>query len=139
LLKFCKFFLAGSLVLPVLPFHQAQAQQPGTQGWDALPLMNLEQVYRGPLRDTVIQRWRDPMNSIICYIYLPISAPLAASQPGSAFVQYGPNTIGSISCMNPTQLVQLAPTQQQAAPAPAPPAAAQPRPATPPATPPANR
>ncbi len=127
-----KFFLAGSLVLPVFSFNQAQAQQQGAQGWDALPLMNLEQVYRGPLRDTVIQRWRDPVNSIICYIYLPISAPLAASQPGSTFVQYGPNTIGSISCMNPTQLVQLAPTQQQAAPAPAPPAA-QPRPATPPA------
>ncbi|MCE2921608.1 MAG: hypothetical protein ACK5WN_10080 [Alphaproteobacteria bacterium] len=133
-----KLFLAGSLVLPVFSFNQARAQQQGAQGWDALPLMNLEQVYRGPLRDTVIQRWRDPVNSIICYIYLPISAPLAASQPGSTFVQYGPNTIGSISCMNPTQLVQLAPTQQQAAPAPAPPAA-QPRPATPPATPPANR
>ena len=127
-----KLFLAGSLVLPVFSFNQARAQQQGAQGWDALPLMNLEQVYRGPLRDTVIQRWRDPVNSIICYIYLPISAPLAASQPGSTFVQYGPNTIGSISCMNPTQLVQLAPTQQQAAPAPAPPAA-QPRPATPPA------
>ncbi|MCA3324940.1 MAG: hypothetical protein INF75_06145 [Roseomonas sp.] len=133
-----KLFLAGSLVLPVFPFNKAWAQQQGAQGWDALPLMNLEQVYRGPLRDTVIQRWRDPVNSIICYIYLPISAPLAASQPGSTFVQYGPNTIGNISCVNPTQLVQLAPTQQQAAPAPAPPAA-QPRPATPPATPPTNR
>lgn len=136
--KLCKLILAGSLVLPVFAFGQAKAQQASPQNWEGFPTMTLELVFRGPLRDTIIQRWRDPVNSIICYIYLPISAPLAASQPGSTFVQYGPNTIGSISCMNPTQLVQLAPTQQQAAPAPAPPAA-QPRPATPPATPPANR
>jgi hypothetical protein len=104
--------LAGSLALPVLPFSHAKAQQAPAQNWEGFPMMILEQVFRGPLRDTVIQRWRDPVNSIICYVYLPISAPLAAPQPGSNFVQYGPNIIGSISCVNPTQLVQLAPASE---------------------------
>ena len=95
--------------------------------------MILEQVYRAPLRDTVIQRWRDPVNSMICYVYVPISTPFAPGQPGNAFVQYGPNNIGSISCVNPTQLVQLAPQPEPARPArTAPPAPA--RSATPPAT-----
>jgi hypothetical protein len=131
--------LAGSLALPVMSFGQAKAQQAPAQNWEGFPMMILEQVFRGPLRDTVIQRWRDPVNSIICYMYLPISAPLVASQPGSNFVQYGPNIIGNISCVNPTQLVQLAPVPEASRPAapgqpgaPAPAAApAQPRPPTP--------
>ena len=131
--------LAGSLALPALSSGPAQAQQPAAQGWESFPTMILEQVYRAPLRDTVIQRWRDPVNSVICYVYLPISPPFVPAQPGNAFVQYGPTHIGSISCVNPTQLVQLAPAQQ-AAPEPARPAApAPPRPATSPPTPPANR
>jgi hypothetical protein len=133
--------LAGSFALPVLLSAPAQAQQPPAQGWDNFPPMILEQVFRAPLRDTIIQRWRDPANSIICYLYVPISTPFSQAQPGIGFVQYGANTIGSISCVNPTQLVQLAPTPQ---PQPAPEAArpgqpAPPRPATPPATPPATR
>ena len=138
--KLCKFILAGSLMLPVFAFGQAKAQQASPQNWEGFPTMTLELVFRGPLRDTIIQRWRDPVNSIICYVYVPISAPLVAAQPGSAFVQYGPNTIGSISCVNPTQLVQLAPApQQQTAPEPPrTPPAAQPRPAGP-ATAPATR
>ena len=104
--------LAGSLALPALPFTPAKAQQAPAQNWEGFPMMILEQVFRGPLRDTIIQRWRDPVNSSICYMYLPISAPLAAPQPGSNFVQYGSNIIGSISCVNPTQLVQLAPAPE---------------------------
>lgn len=128
--------LAGSLALPAFSSGPAQAQQPAAQGWDSFPTMILEQVYRAPLRDTVIQRWRDPVNSVICYLYVPISTPFAAAQPGNAFVQYGPNHIGSISCVNPTQLVQIAP----ATPEPARPAAPAPAPApSRPATPPANR
>ena len=131
--------LAGSLVLPAFFSGPAKAQQPAAQGWESFPTMILEQVYRAPLRDTVIQRWRDPMNSVICYLYVPISTPFAAGQPGNAFVQYGPNHIGSISCVNPTQLVQIAPTTPEPARPAAPAAGQQPRPAPPPATPPANR
>lgn len=122
--------LAVSLALPAFSSGPAQAQQQAAQAWESFPTMILEQVYRAPLRDTVIQRWRDPVNSVICYLYVPISTPFAGAPQGNAFVQYGPNHIGSISCVNPTQLVQIAP----ATPEPARPAAPAPsRPATPPA------
>lgn len=62
--------------------------------------MQLQAQYAGPLQDTVIQRLRDPVDGTICYVYLPIivqhSPPTAAG-----FVQYGSNTIGSISCQPP--------------------------------------
>lgn len=57
----------------------------------------LEGQYRGPLRDTTIQRWRDPVDGTICYIYLPIAVPHSAGPPG--LVQYGQADIGSISCI----------------------------------------
>lgn len=60
--------------------------------------MQLERQYAGPLQDTLIQRWRDPVDGTTCYLYIPVSVqhspPMAAG-----FVQYGANTIGSISCM----------------------------------------
>jgi hypothetical protein len=90
-------FLTGNAVA------QQQAQPPVAppqqQGprWDSLPLMKLEAFYRGPMMDTVIQRWRDPVDGSICYLYMPISAEHAQT-PNSPYVQYGPNQIGSISC-----------------------------------------
>jgi hypothetical protein len=87
--------------------------------WAKLPRMQLERQFAGPLQDTVIQRWRDPVDGTICYIYLPITA--AHTPPtASGYVQYGSNTIGSLSCV--------------ATPPPAAPRAAGAPPATPPAT-----
>ncbi|MGH6740117.1 MAG: hypothetical protein ACREDY_13990, partial [Bradyrhizobium sp.] len=57
----------------------------------------LEGQYAGPLRDTTIQRWRDPVDGTVCYIYLPIAVPHSAGPPG--LVQYGQADIGSISCV----------------------------------------
>ena len=69
--------------------------------------MLLEKVsIAGPLRDTIIQRWRDPIDGSVCFVYLPISAPLLP-QPADGYVQYGPSQIGSISCIHPTQVLQL--------------------------------
>jgi len=68
--------------------------------------MLLEKIYRGPLRDTIIQRWRDPIDGSVCFLYIPISAPLLPP-PAEGYVQYGPNQIGSISCIHPTQVLQL--------------------------------
>ncbi len=63
----------------------------------ALPRMEMQAQYQGPLQDTVIQRWRDPVDGTICYLYLPaVVAHSAVTATG--FVQYGPNGIGSISC-----------------------------------------
>ncbi|WPO40453.1 hypothetical protein [Tardiphaga sp. 42S5] len=75
---------------PAKPFPQSTE-------WNTLPKMILERQFAGPLQDTVIQRWRDPVDGMICYLYLPISAPHSPTT-ASGFVQYGPNTIGSINC-----------------------------------------
>jgi hypothetical protein len=77
------------------PAQQPQPVQPQST-WDTMPRMQLERQFAGPLRDTVVQRWRDT-DGTVCYIYLPISAQ---HSPPSAtgFVTYGSNTIGSISC-----------------------------------------
>src|SRR5262245_27552954 len=75
---------------------QAPIQQPTE--WSNLPRMQLERQFAGPLRDTVVQRWRDPVDGTVCYLYLPIvgthSTPTA-----SGYVEYGANTSGSISCV----------------------------------------
>lgn len=66
--------------------------------WNKLPRMQLERQFARPLQDTVVQRWRDPADGTVCYLYLPISAP--HSPPAqSGYVEYGSATIGSISCM----------------------------------------
>ena len=80
--------------------QQAPAQQQFAQSpaWANLPKMQLERQFSGPLQDTIVQRWRDPVDGTVCYIYLPISAPVAAPN-AAGFQQYGPNTIGSISCL----------------------------------------
>jgi hypothetical protein len=90
-------------ILPIITLTTfaapAAAQQPAApQTWDQLPRMQLERQFAGPLKDTIVQRWRDPSDGAVCYIYLPITAPHSPSAPGG-YVQYGPNAIGSISCL----------------------------------------
>lgn len=62
-----------------------------------MPKMIIERQFAGPLADTVIQRLRDPVDGTICYLYLPISAPHSPAN-ATGFLQYGSNTIGSITC-----------------------------------------
>ncbi len=59
--------------------------------------MQLEGQYPGPLQDTTIERWRDPVDGTVCYIYLPIAVAHSAGPAG--LVQYGAAHIGSISCI----------------------------------------
>lgn len=73
--------------LPQSPYH-------------ALARMALEANYAGPLADTIIQRWRDPVDGTICYLYLPISVP-HGSPLEDGMVRYGANPVGSISCVAP--------------------------------------
>jgi hypothetical protein len=93
--------LSAALLLGAL-FPQASLAQPKPapapqSQWAKLPRMQLERQFAGPLQDTIIQVWRDPADGVLCYIYLPItvqhSPPVA-----SGYVQYGANTLGSISC-----------------------------------------
>ena len=45
----------------------------------------------------MIQRWRDPIDGTICYIYLPMVVHHTPAPSG--YVEYGSSAIGSISCM----------------------------------------
>jgi hypothetical protein len=75
------------------------APAPATQqGGQQLRYMQLQAQYKGPLADTVIERWRDPIDGTICYIYLPIVVQHSAPT-NTGMVQYGGNNIGSISCL----------------------------------------
>jgi hypothetical protein len=58
--------------------------------------MRLEAQFPGPLKDTTVERWRDPVDGSVCYIYLPIA--VEHSEGPSGLVQYGAANIGSISC-----------------------------------------
>ncbi len=60
------------------------------------PRMRLEARYPGPLQDTTIERWSDPVDGTICYIYMPIAVP--HTQGPGGMVQYGSVNLGTISC-----------------------------------------
>ena len=95
-----KLFAAASCFLPLSAVAQQQPQLPPQQQpmeWSKLPRMQLERQFAGPLQDTVIQRWRDPVDGTICYVYLPILGT-HTGPTASGYVQYGANTIGAISC-----------------------------------------
>ena len=62
-----------------------------------LPRMALEGQFNGPIQDTLIQRWRDPIDGTVCYIYMPVTVQHEPTPTG--FVGYGANTIGSITCL----------------------------------------
>ena len=69
------------------------------QGPPQFPRMELQAQYSGPLQGTMIQRWRDPVDGTTCYIYLPMVVQHTPAPSG--YVQYGSNTMGSISCLAP--------------------------------------
>ena len=91
---------ASSAPVPAVAPPAASAE------WSSFPVMLLEKIYRGPLRDTIVQRWRDPIDGSVCFLYIPISTPMLP-QPAEGYMQYGANQIGSISCVHPTQVLQL--------------------------------
>jgi hypothetical protein len=91
-----------------LAWTASAQQQPPQSAWAQLPRMQLERQFAGPLQDTIIQRWRDPADGTVCYIYLPITAQ-HSPPTGSGYVQYGSNTIGSISCVAPLRPPAAAP------------------------------
>jgi hypothetical protein len=67
----------------------------------------LEEQFKGPHQDTIIQRWVDKVRGNVCYLYIPITIPTLAPDSNSpkpadnkpAPAVYGPNGIGSISCV----------------------------------------
>lgn len=92
--------LAMAVLLPQAAIAQQNAAKPAPapqSQWAKLPRMQLERQFAGPLQDTIIQVWRDPAEGVLCYIYLPITVQHSAPVQ-SGYVQYGANTLGSISC-----------------------------------------
>jgi hypothetical protein len=99
----------GSHSGPSQPTQQVQANMPGpemNEGTSSQPnnneqrpigRMKLEAQFAGPLKSTVIQRWRDDEAGLTCYVYLPILVPHSKPLP-NGLVFYGANNIGSISC-----------------------------------------
>lgn len=100
---------------PAPPQQQAQQQAQGI--WDKMPRMQLERQFAGPLQDTIVQRWRDPADGTVCYMYLPVTVQHTPPTP-SGFVQYGGNHIGSISCFESHAPVRPAAARPPAAPKP---------------------
>ena len=100
---------AGALTALFAALSPAMALAQPAQ-WADMPRMELEAQYAGPLRDTIGQRYRDPIDGTLCFIYLPIT--VQHTQPNAnGLVTYGGNTIGSISCL-------IAPPAGQAEPQP---------------------
>lgn len=83
--------------------------------------MLLERIYRGPIKDTIIERLRDPIDGSVCYLYLPISVP--QQPPAGGYAQYGAASLGNISCVHTTEVLQLMDSNNQPPPRPAAPAA----------------
>ena len=95
---------AGATALTMTQFWQtdagAQNSDADKSAPDAVQHMELQAQFSGPLKDTVIQRWKDPSSGVVCYLYLPIVVQHSPTTP-TGFVQYGANHIGSISCLPP--------------------------------------
>jgi hypothetical protein len=81
------------------------------------PRMQLQAQYAGPLQDTIIQRWRDPVDGTICYLYLPIAVHHTPLSNETGYVEYGSSAVGSISCYGPPQGVARPAPTPRAAPA----------------------
>ena len=78
----------------------APAPRPAPPPHPALPRMELQAQYAGPLQDTVIQRLRDPVDGTICYVYLPVVVHhTPVNELG--YLEYGANHIGTVSCYAP--------------------------------------
>ncbi len=77
----------------------------------ALPRMQVIAQFGGPLQDTLIQRLRDPIDGTTCYVYLPIAVHHQPPNPATGYVEYGANTVGSISCLAapPSRIVPAPP------------------------------
>ena len=64
-----------------------------------IEVLKLEKNFPGPFRDTIIQRWVDQKNGVVCYLYIPLVAEAVIAGTEKTPRVYGPNNIGSISCL----------------------------------------
>jgi hypothetical protein len=74
-----------------------------------LPRMVIQQRFAGPFAGTEIDRWRDPLDGTVCYIYFP--TVVHRTQAPAGYFDYGSNAIGSISCLSSPGQPPLAASQ----------------------------
>ncbi|MEQ8268767.1 MAG: hypothetical protein RH982_16355 [Parvibaculum sp.] len=98
--KLASLFFSQSPSAPATVSERAAAPVPPVKK-PVFPHMELQAQYAGPFADTLIQRWRDPIDGRVCYIYLPANVKHAPLDKPGGFFDYGANSIGSISCGAP--------------------------------------
>ena len=107
LMRFSLFLLLFSILsayaaepLPNAGKKQESTPKPSQSNTEE---MYLDQQFKGPFADTLIQRWVDKVNGNICYIYIPVIVPNLPPPPDRRAEQqlkvYGPNSIGALSCV----------------------------------------
>ena len=96
-MKLNNFFLSFFTLFLISSSSKAQEKNsPQLQLQDNL---KLEKNFPGPFRDTIIQRWVDQKNGVVCYLYIPVVAEPSKVATEKTLRVYGPNYIGSISCL----------------------------------------
>jgi hypothetical protein len=102
-LKFQKIFLIliNSLLILIFTFvlHSQTQEKKKEINNNQTETLKLEKSFPGPFRDTVIQRIFDQKNNVVCYLYIPVIAEALKPATEKTPRIYGPNSIGSISCV----------------------------------------
>ena len=101
-MKFNNIFI--SFLILFLINSSSQAQDKNKTEDKAAPktppeTLKIEKVFPGPFRDTIIQRVVDQKNGVVCYVYVPVVAEPSKVATEKTPRVYGPNNIGSISCL----------------------------------------
>ena len=101
-MKFKNIFI--SFLILFLINSSSQAQDKNKTEDNATPktppeTLKIEKVFPGPFRDTIIQRVVDQKNGVVCYVYVPVVAEPSKVATEKTPRVYGPNNIGSISCL----------------------------------------
>jgi hypothetical protein len=73
-----RWFVAAACLLLLW----AAAQQQQAIGWVKLPCMQLERQFAAPLQDTIIQRWRDPLDDDLLHLSADDGSPFAIERVG---------------------------------------------------------
>ena len=105
------YMLSRTTPAPLPTPQTTQSAAPIPQHTPLTP-MDVVAQFGGPLQDTLIQRLRDPIDGATCYVYLPIAVHHSPPVAATGYVEYGANSIGSISCFAaPTPSTPAAPPQ----------------------------
>jgi hypothetical protein len=101
-MKFNNIFISFLILFLINSSSQAQDKnktEDNTTPKTPPETLKIEKVFPGPFRDTIIQRVVDQKNGVVCYVYVPVVAEPSKVATEKTPRVYGPNNIGSISCL----------------------------------------